>query len=371
MTSLDAAKSKLYDDLHALLASVPKADKLIALDNFNVRVDTDHAAWKGALGPHNLDGSNDNGLFLLRTCAEHRLILTNTYFRLPMRRKANWMHHRSRHWHLMDGVLVWWRDQRDVLMTKAIPGADGWTDYRLVTSEMRTPLRPRRRPKDKRPPGKLNTALLSLPDHRLYFSDELTQRLADLPIAAAAAEENASVENLWCQLRNTVQSTTLAVFGRVRRQYQDWLDNDVAISHLLAENSRLHKAYVSRPTEDDKAAFYRSRRLVQQRLREMQDACTAPKAEEIQGYVDRSEWKNFFSAIETVYGPSTKGTAPLLSVDRSALITEKTQSLQRLVEHFRGVLNRPSTISGAAIARLPQVQTSADLDLTPALRETI
>nr|VZI18588.1 unnamed protein product [Spirometra erinaceieuropaei] len=75
----------------------------------------------------------------------------------------------------------------------------------------------------------------------------------------------------------------------------------------------------------------------------MQDAWTARKAEEIQGYVDRNEWKNFFSAIKAVYGPPTKGTAPLLSADGNTLLTEKTQILQRWAEHFRGVLNRPST----------------------------
>nr|VZI14538.1 unnamed protein product [Spirometra erinaceieuropaei] len=103
----------------------------------------------------------------------------------------------------------------------------------------------------------------------------------------------------------------------------------------------------------------------------MQDAWTARKAEEIQGYADRNEWKNFFSAIKAVYGPPTKGTAPLLSADGCTLLTEKTQILQRWAEHFRGVLNRPSVISKAAIARLPQVETNADLDLPPSLQETI
>nr|VZI24094.1 unnamed protein product [Spirometra erinaceieuropaei] len=103
----------------------------------------------------------------------------------------------------------------------------------------------------------------------------------------------------------------------------------------------------------------------------MQDAWTARKAEEIQGYADRNEWKNFFSTIKAVYGPPTKGTAPLLSADGSTLLTEKTQILQRWAEHFRGVLNRPSVISEAAIERLPQVETNADLDLPPSLQETI
>ncbi|BHF65817.1 hypothetical protein SprV_0200883000 [Sparganum proliferum] len=84
----------------------------------------------------------------------------------------------------------------------------------------------------------------------------------------------------------------------------------------------------------------------------MQDAWTARKAEEMQGYADRNEWKSFFSAIKAVYCPPTKDTAPLLSADGSTLLTVKTQILQRWAEHFRGVLNRPSTISDSAIARL-------------------
>ncbi|KAL7062772.1 hypothetical protein AAHC03_01049 [Spirometra sp. Aus1] len=281
MTNPDAVRDKFYEDLHALLATVSKADKLIVLGDFNVRVGTDHTAWRGVLGPQGLRGSNDNGLLLLRTCAEHRLILTNTFFCMPEREKSTWRHPRSRQWHLLDYVLVRRRDQRDVLVTKAFAGADGWTDCRLVISKMRIRLQPRRRPQGKRPPGKLNVAFLSLPAHHLHFSNELAQRLDNLPIAAdAAAAENASVENRWCELRDTVQSTALAVLGRAPRQHQDWFDdNDTAIRNLLSEKNRLHKAYVDRPTDATKAAFYRSRSQLQQRLREMQDAWTARKAE--------------------------------------------------------------------------------------------
>ncbi|BHF61921.1 hypothetical protein SprV_0100490100 [Sparganum proliferum] len=350
MTSSDAAKDKFYEDLHALLATVSKADKLVVLGGFNARVGTDHTAWRGVLGPHGLRGSNNNGLLLHRTCAEHRLILTNTLFCLPEREKATWRHSRSRQWHLLGYVLVRRRDHRDVLVTKTIAGADGWTDHRLVISKMRIRLQPRRRPQ--------------------------AQRLDNLPIAAVAtadpAAENASVENRWCHLRDTIQSTALAVLGRARRQHQDWFDdNDAVISNLLAEKNRLHKAFVNHPTTDNKVAFYRSRRHLQQRLREMQDAWTARKAEEIQGYANRNEWKNFFSAIKAVYGPSTKGSAPLLSADGSTLLIEKTQILQRWAEDFRGALNRPSAISDGAIERLPQVETNVDLDLPPSLQETI
>nr|VZI47971.1 unnamed protein product [Spirometra erinaceieuropaei] len=88
MTSPDAPMDKFYEDLHAFLTAVLKAGKLIVHGDFNARVGADHAARRGVLGPHGLNGSNDNDLLLLRTCAERRLIMTNTFFRLPMREEA-------------------------------------------------------------------------------------------------------------------------------------------------------------------------------------------------------------------------------------------------------------------------------------------
>ncbi|BHF65818.1 hypothetical protein SprV_0200883100 [Sparganum proliferum] len=51
MTSPDAARDKFYEDLHALLATVPKTDHLTVLGDFNARVCTGHAAWREVLGP--------------------------------------------------------------------------------------------------------------------------------------------------------------------------------------------------------------------------------------------------------------------------------------------------------------------------------
>ncbi|BHF74981.1 hypothetical protein SprV_0501807400 [Sparganum proliferum] len=250
-----------------------------------------------------------------------------------------------------------------MLMTKAIPDVDGCTDNSLVISKMPIRLQPHLRPQGKRPPAKLKIALLSLPAHHLHFSNELDHRLAKLPTSAAAtADVTASVENRRCQLRDTLQSTALAVFVRVSCQQRDCFDDDNdTISNLLADKNRLHKVYVNCPSDNNKAAFYRSHRLLQQRLPQMQDTWAARKAEEIQGYTNRNEWKNIFFAV---YNPPTKGTAPLLSADGSTLLTGKTQILRRLAEHFRGVLSRLSTTTAdAAIARLPQVENNVDHDL--------
>ncbi|VDL89626.1 unnamed protein product [Schistocephalus solidus] len=65
VTSSDVAKEKLYEDLHALLATVPKAFNLIVLGEFNNRIGTDRASWRGVLGSHGLGSRRDNGLLIL------------------------------------------------------------------------------------------------------------------------------------------------------------------------------------------------------------------------------------------------------------------------------------------------------------------
>nr|VZI32080.1 unnamed protein product [Spirometra erinaceieuropaei] len=170
-------------------------------------------------------------------------------------------------------------------------------------------------------------------DRHIIISEQRGSSTADnLPVAdaAAAADENASAENLRCRLPDTIKSTSMAVLGHARRHHQDWFDgNEAAISNLLTERNRPHKSYVNRNTDDNKATFYRSRRLAQQRLCEMQKAWTTRKAEEIQGYADCNEWKNFFSAMKAVYGESRRNVENRAEIRLSRTIQSDAASAPR------------------------------------------
>ena len=122
MTNPDEVKDKFYNDLDDVISAKPRTDKLILLGDFNARVGTDHQTWEGIIGPEG--NCNRKGLLLLRKGAEHDLLISNTVFRLPNRNKTSWMHPRSKHWHLIDYVIVGRTDRSDVRMC----GADCWTD---------------------------------------------------------------------------------------------------------------------------------------------------------------------------------------------------------------------------------------------------
>ena len=142
MTNPDEVKDKYYDDLDSVISAAPQTDKLILLWDFNARVGTDHQILEGVTGSEGVGKCNSNGLLLLRKCAEYELLIANTVFHLPTRRKTSWMHPRSKHWHLTDYVIVRRKDRQDVRVTKAMCGADCWTDHRLVNSKLNLRIQP-------------------------------------------------------------------------------------------------------------------------------------------------------------------------------------------------------------------------------------
>ena len=104
---------------------------------------------------------------------------------------------------------------------------------------------------------------------------------------------------------------------------------------------------------------------MQTKLREMQDYWLSKKADEIQQYAHNNNSKRFYDALKNIYGPRSSGASPLLGADGSTVLTDKDAILERWSEHFNNVLNRPSSISGEASARMPQVEINVSLAEPP------
>ena len=142
------------------------------------------------IGSESVGKCNSNGLLLLRKCAEHDLLITNTVFKIPNRNKTSWMHPRSKHWHLIDYVIVRRTDRQDVRVTKTMCGADCWTDHRLVVSKLNLKIQPARRPQDNKAPKRLDVSKLNRDSMRQAFINVFSKQLGATNLSSEDPEEN-------------------------------------------------------------------------------------------------------------------------------------------------------------------------------------
>ncbi|XP_053873541.1 uncharacterized protein LOC128831252 [Malaclemys terrapin pileata] len=354
MTNPEDVKDKFYKELDTLLSSVHRTDKLILLGDFNARVRCDAAAWEGVIGKNGVGKCNSNGLLLLKTCAAHDLLISNTVFRHPTRNRTSWMNPRSKHWHLIDYVIIRRRDRQDIRVTKAMCGADCWTDHRLIVSKMKLRIMPKRRPQGCKALKRINVSKLKISRITENLAEDLENELADLRIEDDAEKD-------WERFRNTVRTAALKVLGPSTCRRQDWFDeNDAEIQVLLAEKHCLHHAYQNDPSSTaKKTAFINAHRTVQNRLRKMQDLWLSAKADEIQAYADRNDYKPSIHSM---------GTIPQEYRDASILHLYKRKGNRQVCDNHRGI-SLLST-AGKVLARvlLKRLITHLEKGLLPELQ---
>jgi exonuclease III len=367
MSNDDDVKEQFYHDLDTVITNTLTTDKLIILGDFNARVGRNHTIWRNVIGRHGLGNENSNGTLLLSECAKQKLAITNTFFRLPAKKRTSWMHPRSKQWHLIDYVIVRQQDLKDIKITEAMRGADCWTDHRMIRCKVSLQLQPQHRKTAPKPPRRLNTNCLRNPAKCKELSDNINNALTNL----GPPNTDNDINKEWELLRDVVYKTSFDTLGAAKRKHQDWFDdNDEEIQHLLKKKQQLfEESLMPGASSDIHTAYKEYRHEVQARLRSMRDKWWSDKADEVQGFADRHEDKEFYASLKDVYGPRHSTTVPLLASDNSTMITDKTEILKRWMEHFNNLLNTPSVISKEALDRVKTFPEDARLDRPPSLAE--
>ena len=250
MTNPDEVKDKFYEDLDAIITTVPSTDKLIILGNFNATVGSDSTTWEGVIGQYGAGNCNSNSLLLLQTCTEHGLLITNTIFCLPSHNRTSWMYPCSKHWHLIDYVIIRKRDRQDVGIKRAMCGAKYWTDHCLIISKFNLHIQPKRHPQDMKTPKCLNISKLKLS----YIKQLLTNTLEEY--LDATMLDNQDVESAWAALHETVYNTAMKCLGPTTRKHKDWFDeNSTEIMQLLEDKCCAYRAHLDDPKSTAKRMY--------------------------------------------------------------------------------------------------------------------
>ena len=360
----EPSKESFYADLDAVITATPHDDKIILLGDFNARVGRDADIWRGTIGKEGVGKLNSNGTLLLSKCVEHDLVVTNTLFRQNNKYKTSWQHPRSKHWHLIDFVIVRSRDRKEVLFTRAAPASeDCWTDHRLVYSSIKMELLPKRRNQNAPSRIKFNVVSLQNPLKKFELQERLDRNLGqNFP---------ADTKEHWETLKSSIIDSCKESIGLKRYEHQDWFDqNDPDIVKLTEKTRNALLEHLRDPNSVAKKKKHRDLKAeVQLKTREMKNDWWLGKSNEMQLLFEKNDMRGFFSATKIIYGPSFQGLAPLRSRNGARLLKSNTEILARWKEHFEELLNRDPVIDDNVLDELPRFPVDNTLSDVPTLIE--
>ena len=127
------------------------------------------------------------------------------------------MHPRSRHWHLIDYIITRKKDANDFRVTKAMCGAECWTDHRLIISKVKLHLVPKRRPQGSKTLKKLHVDKLKDDTIKNIFCKDLQDKLE----SDNYQTKDTTIDKHWEVFRDIVHSTAHTHLGTVKRRNQD------------------------------------------------------------------------------------------------------------------------------------------------------
>lgn len=364
--TLDAneqTKETFYSELDSVITSTPADDKLFILGDFNARVGSDSHLWHGSLGREGIGKINMNGILLLSKCTEHGLTITNTTFRQRNRLKGTWQHPRSKHWHMLDYIITRRKDLKDICITRTAQASEYcWTDHRLVYSLVRLNIKPRRRNPNSVNRIRFDVAALNDQSIRKCFQETLGQRIP--------AEFPENIEDHWRTLKSSILDSCKSVLGAKTHRSQDWFDrSNVEIGRLLDESRKSLHNYLQHKTEEKRRKHRECKAEVQRKTRELKNTWWVRKSQEMQCLINRNDMSGFFAATRAIYGPGSRGVAPLKTKDGSRTLKSNTEILARWREHFDDLLNRNPIVDEDCLTEIPQRPIAASLSSVPTLTE--
>ena len=331
-----------YQDLRNCISSIPNADKILLLGDFNARVGSHHRNWN-ALGQHGIGKMNSNGLLLLQLCTEFDLAVCNTFYQQKVMHRVTWIHPRSKHGHILDYIITRKRDLRDVCTVRVIRGAECGTDHKLVRGKLKMCIKRKVRTTGVKVPKRIDVSKLQ--------NSEVREALRN-------TFDKIDVGGSWEQFKTQVYTVAVDVLGIKKTNRRDWFDkNNASITKLLNEKNRLHEKLLSTDGPGRIAAehaFKEAKSRVQCEIRLMKNRWWSEISAEIQRAYDCKDSKSLYSAIRQVFGPQPSTMVPLKSKDGSVIIKDAVGIMARRTEHFTDLFDNPSATDESVINGLPK-----------------
>ena len=247
-----AEMEKFWNDLNECLKKIGKGRRVVLLGDMNGRVGNNEIG--SVVGKWGVDGVNENGEYLVDTCAERGLFLTNTFFEHKMIHRYTWKRRDERgdQMSVIDYIAVDEFLRKDVLDAKVVRGMCVGSDHYAVLAKFKI----RSKWEYGRSNGReerakvLASGKMDRKEVREEYMKKVGERLSE---ARTTLEEEPSVNCVFGVFKEVVLAVAEEVVGyrlqRAGRRENVWWTDE--IREAVEEKRRSYKRMLQRNVTDE------------------------------------------------------------------------------------------------------------------------
>ena len=250
---------------------------------------------------------------------------------------------------------------KHVLLTRTYHSADCDTDHSLVCCKIRLVPKKLHRAKPQGKP-RIDTT-------KMQHTEKLKEFTKSFEDALSTEHPHATATETWNHLRESIQTSALATFGRKTSQSCDWFDaKSTELTPIIEEKRAALAEYKRSPSEKTLQALRTARSKVQRTARRCANEYWQELSNDIQTAAETGNIRAMYEGIKKALGPTQSKTAPLKSRN-GEVITDKGKQMERWVEHYSELYSRENRVATLALHAIEPLPIMEELDAEPTLEE--
>ena len=215
-----------YEHVQKAIKQTKSTDVVVVIGDFNAKVGSNHEKVVGKFG---LGDCNERGERLIQFSKENQLIVTNTFYEHPMRRRYTWKSPGDRYRNQIDFLLVRERFRNSVKQARSCPGADIASDHNPVLVKLNVKLKKSKRSTKGQSSGiDVNILKTDIADE---YNVTFRNRYEGLNVEIADQSNNVeeSVENTWSNFICSLHSANEILPKKKRQAKQPWMTDEILL----------------------------------------------------------------------------------------------------------------------------------------------
>ncbi|GFN78082.1 craniofacial development protein 2-like [Plakobranchus ocellatus] len=215
--SNDEDLDKFYNELDTAKTQCKSQDPLIIMGDFNAKVGTEKV--DDIVGKHGLGIRTERGEKLIEWCQTNNIIVGNTWFQQPPRRKWTWKSPGDETRNQIDYMMISKRYRNALLLAKTYPSADCYSDHVTVVGKFKLKLK-----KNSKPFTNIKFDLAILKSNQT-IREKYQISVQNKFEALGDAEE---VEQQWENFKSALMEAATEVIPKVKRKAkQKWMTEEI------------------------------------------------------------------------------------------------------------------------------------------------